>query len=296
MDGFREGFRFATDVRFSVRGQCAKKSLDALFCTPRFMPFWPNLDPPRAPFWKFLLFGGHPKIIILRTDSTLVLAENNTNPCINGASAPTFAFLEGSGNQCFFTLFSSRAKVAQEALEVSPGPKMDPQWVPIWEQNDVQNVVAQLPVRSLGADRLRRRSQIRKASFLSLWVSVSLALDLDVVDMVFIFGPAHTSVEGPGAAWRPQGAQHLSPTLFIAGIQREGWKGGRAGRCTYFTHSRLAPITHASHTRVPASRQLGIAASHRTTLAPVGSAWPSSSAHAFSGVHSAGYSRELQPL
>ena len=53
----------------------------------------------------------------------------------------------------FFTLFSSRAKVAQEALEVSPGPKMDPQWVPIWEQNDVQNVVAQLPVRNLGADR-----------------------------------------------------------------------------------------------------------------------------------------------
>jgi hypothetical protein len=97
---------------------------------PRFMPFWPHLLPPRVPFWKFLLFGGHPKIIILRTDSTLVDAENSTNPCINGASAPTFAFWEGSGNQCFFALFSSRAKVAQEALEVSPGPKMDPHWAP----------------------------------------------------------------------------------------------------------------------------------------------------------------------
>ena len=113
MDGFREGFRFATVVRFSLAGQSGKKSLDALFCTPRFMPFRPNLDPPRVPFWKFLLFGGHPQIIILRTDSTLVDAENSTNPCINGASAPTFAFLEGSGNQCFFNPFSIRAKVAK---------------------------------------------------------------------------------------------------------------------------------------------------------------------------------------
>ena len=194
MDGFREGFRFATVVRFSLRGQCANKSVDALFCTPRFMPFWPHLLPPRVPFWKFLLFGGHPKIIILRTDSTLVGAENSTNPCINGASAPTFAFLEGSGNQCFFTLFSSRAKVAQEALEVSPGPKMDPQWVPIWEQNDVQNVVAQLPVGSPGADRAPkafRHTQgliliplgVRFAGLGPLWVSVSLALDLDFVDI-----------------------------------------------------------------------------------------------------------------
>ncbi len=78
-------------------------------------------------------------------------AENSTNPCINGASAPTFAFWEGSGNLCFFAPFSSRVKVAQEALEVSPGPKMDPHWVPIWEQNDVQKVVAQLPVGSHGA-------------------------------------------------------------------------------------------------------------------------------------------------
>ena len=153
MDGFREGIRFATDVRFLLRGQCVKKSLDALFRTPRFMPFWPNLDPPRAPFWKFLVFGGHPKIIILRTDSTLVGAENSTNPCINGASAPTFAFLEGSGNQWFFTHFSIRAKVAQEALEVSPGPKMDPHWAPIWEQNAVQKVVPQLPVGRHGAAR-----------------------------------------------------------------------------------------------------------------------------------------------
>jgi len=194
MDGFREGFRFATVVRFSHGGHCAKKSLDALFCTPRFMPFWPNLLPPRVPFWKFLVFGGHPKIIILRTDSTLVGAENSTNPCINGASAPTFAFLEGSGNQCFFTLFSSRAKVAQEALEVSPGPKMDPHWVPIWEQNAVQNVVAQLPVGSPGADRAPkafRHTQglifialgVRSAGLGPLWVSVSLALDLDFVDI-----------------------------------------------------------------------------------------------------------------
>jgi len=144
MDGFREGFRVATVVRFSLGGQCAKESLPAPFCTPCRMPFWPTLDPPRVPFWKFLLFGGHPKIVILRTDSTLVGAENSTNPCINGASAPTFAFWEGSGNLCFFAPFSSRVKVAQEALEVSPGPKMDPHWVPIWEQNDVQMVVAQL--------------------------------------------------------------------------------------------------------------------------------------------------------
>jgi len=134
MDGFREGFRFATVVSFSHGGHCAKKSLDALFCTPRFMPFWPNLDPPRVPFWKFLLFGGHPKIVILRTDSNLVGAENSTNPCINGASAPTFAFLVGSGNQCFFTPFSIRAKGDKETVEVSPRAKMDPHWVPIWEQ------------------------------------------------------------------------------------------------------------------------------------------------------------------
>ena len=199
MDGFREGFRFASAVRFSLAGQCAKKSLDALFCTPRFMHFWPNLHPPRVPVLKISLFGGHPKIIILRTDSTLVLAENSTNPCINGASAPTFAFLEGSGNQCFFTLFSSRAKVAQEALEVKHGPKVDPQWVPIWEQNDVQNVVAQLPVRSLGADWAPKAFPntqglifialgVRSAGLGPLWVSVSLALDLDFVDMVSIFG------------------------------------------------------------------------------------------------------------
>ena len=56
MDGFREGIRFATDVGFLLRGQCAQKSGDALFCTPPFMPFWPNLDPPRVPFWKFLIF------------------------------------------------------------------------------------------------------------------------------------------------------------------------------------------------------------------------------------------------
>ena len=66
----------------------------------------------------------------------------------------------------------------------------------------------------------------------------------------------------------------LNPPFIIAGIKREGWKGGRVGCCTYFILSRLAPITHASHTRVPASRQLGIEVSHRTTLAPVGSAWP----------------------
>ncbi len=208
MDGFREGFRFATVLRFSHTGHSAKKSLDALFCTPRFMPFWPNLHPPRVPFLKILLFGGHPKIIILRTDSTLVGAKNNTNPCINGASAPTFAFLEGSGNQCFLTLFSSRAKVAQEALEVSPGPKMDPQWVPIWEQNDVQNVVAQLPVRSLGADRAPKAFPntqglifialgVRFAGLGPLWVSVSLALDLDFVDTPDILPRTCQDLPGP---------------------------------------------------------------------------------------------------
>ena len=131
MDGFREGFRFATDVRFSLRAHAAQKSLDALFCTPRFMPFWPNLDPPRVPFWKFLIFGGHPKIVILRTGSKKVGAENNTNPCINGASAPTFAFLVGSGNQCFFTPFSIRAKFAKETVEVNHGSKMDPTGSPL---------------------------------------------------------------------------------------------------------------------------------------------------------------------
>ena len=53
-------------------------------------------------------------------------AENSINPCINGVAAPTFAFLEGSGNQCFFTPFSIRAKFVKEAVEVSPGSKMDP--------------------------------------------------------------------------------------------------------------------------------------------------------------------------
>ena len=194
MDGFREGFRVATVVRFSLGGQCAKESLPAPFCTPCRMPFWPTLGPPRVPFWKFLLFGGHPKIVILRTDSKKVGAENSTNPCINGASAPTFAFFGGFWKSMFFTLFSSRAKVAQEALEVSPGPKMEPQWVPIWEQNDVQNVVAQLPVGSLGADRAPkafRHTQglifialgVRFAGLGPLWVSVSLALDLDFVDI-----------------------------------------------------------------------------------------------------------------
>ena len=126
MDGFREGCRFATVVRFSLGGQSAKKSLEALFCAPRFMPFWPNLHPPRVPFWKLLLFGGHPKIIILRTVSPKVGAENSPNPCINGASAPTFAFLEGSGNLCFFTPFSIRVKFAKKQVEASPRAKMDP--------------------------------------------------------------------------------------------------------------------------------------------------------------------------
>ena len=130
MDGFREGFRFATVLRFSLRGQCAKKSMDALFCTPRFMPFWPNLDPPRAPFWKFLLFGGHPKIIILRTDSTLVGAENSTNPCINGASAPTFAFLEGSGNQCFLLSFQAVPKSFKKRSKLALGQKWTPSGSP----------------------------------------------------------------------------------------------------------------------------------------------------------------------
>ena len=30
-------------------------------------------------------------------------------------------------------IYISIHKVAEEALEVSPGPKMDPQWVPIWK-------------------------------------------------------------------------------------------------------------------------------------------------------------------
>ena len=87
---------------------------------------------------------------------------------------------------------------------------MDPHWVPIWEQNAVQNVVAQLPVGSPGADRAPkafRHTQglifialgVRSAGLGPLWVSVSLALDLDFVDMVSIFWPAHTSLEGPGA-------------------------------------------------------------------------------------------------
>ena len=38
-------------------------------------------------------------------------------------------------------------------VEVSPGAKMDPHWVPIWEQNAVQKVVAQLLVGSPGVDR-----------------------------------------------------------------------------------------------------------------------------------------------
>ena len=53
----------------------------------------------------------------------------------------------------FLTPFSLRAKFAKEAVEVSPGPKMDPHWVPIWEQNAVQKVVAQLPVGSPGVAR-----------------------------------------------------------------------------------------------------------------------------------------------
>ena len=81
----------------------------------------------------------------------------------------------------FFTLFSSRAKVAQEALEVSPGPKMDPQWVPIWEQNDVQNVVAQLPVGSPGAARAPQPFQHAQGLIFIASVSVSLASDLDFV-------------------------------------------------------------------------------------------------------------------
>ena len=106
-------------------------------------------------------------------------AENNTNPCINGVSAPTFAFLEGSGNQCFFTPFSIRAKVAKEAVEVSPRAKMDPHWVPIWEQNAVQKVVAQLPVGSDGAAGAPKAFQNTQGLILSFWVSVSLASDLD---------------------------------------------------------------------------------------------------------------------
>ena len=126
MDGFREGCRFATVVRFSLGGQCAKESLPAPFCTPCRMPFWPTLDPPGVPFWKFLLFGGHPKIVILRTDSTLVGAENSTNPCINGVSAPTFAFLEGSGNQCFSLLFRSVPKSLKKRPKLTLGQKWTP--------------------------------------------------------------------------------------------------------------------------------------------------------------------------
>ena len=121
-------------------------------------------------------------------------AETSTNPCINGVSAPTFAFLEGSGNQGFFIPFSLRAKVAKEALEVSPGTKMDPHWVPIWEQNAVQKIVAQLPVGSHGAAWAPKAFQntqglifivlgVRFAGLGPLWVSVSLALDLDFVDI-----------------------------------------------------------------------------------------------------------------
>jgi hypothetical protein len=70
MHGFLEGFRFATVVRFSLGGQFAKNRWMLFFAPPPFMPFWPNLHPPRVPFWKFLIFGGHPKIVILRTVST----------------------------------------------------------------------------------------------------------------------------------------------------------------------------------------------------------------------------------
>ena len=97
----------------------------------------------------------------------------------------------------FFTLFSSRAKVAQEALEVSPGPKMDPQWVPIWEQNDVQNVVAQLPVRSLGADRAPMGFQTTPGLiFIALGVRFA-GLGPRVCCYGLHFLPAHTSLEGP---------------------------------------------------------------------------------------------------
>ena len=59
----------------------------------------------------------------------------------------------------FVTPSSIRAKVAKEAVDVSPRPKMDPHWVPIWEQHAVQIVVAQLPVGSPGADRAPKASQ-----------------------------------------------------------------------------------------------------------------------------------------
>ena len=144
---------------------------------------------------------------------------------------------------------------------------MDPHWVPIWEQNDVQKVVAQLPVGSPGADRVPKAFQntqglilialgVRFAGLGPLWVSVLLALDLDYGDMVSIFGP-----------------NTCRPRCLLQGFKgRDGREGGR-GAANIFI-SRLAPITHASHTSVPASRQLGIEASHRTTLAPVGSACP----------------------
>ena len=66
----------------------------------------------------------------------------------------------------FFTPFSLRAKVAKEAVKVSPGAKMDPHWVPIWEQNDVEKVVAPLPVGSPGADRAPKAFQNRQGLIL----------------------------------------------------------------------------------------------------------------------------------
>ena len=79
---------------------------------------------------------------------------------------PDIRVFEGSGNLWFFTPFSIRAKVAKEAVQVSPGPKMDPHWVPIWEQNDVQKIVAQLA--------RHRRLQTRQTPCQGLILKVTL--------------------------------------------------------------------------------------------------------------------------
>ena len=62
-------------------------------------------------------------------------AENSINPCIKATLGPTFAILEGPGNELFFGPFSIREKNGKEALHVSPGVKMGPQMVPILSDN-----------------------------------------------------------------------------------------------------------------------------------------------------------------
>ncbi len=67
------------------------------FSGPHFYQFLAEPGPSPGPFLEKVDFEGHPKIVILGTESTYMSAENSINPCIKATSGPTSSIFWGSG-------------------------------------------------------------------------------------------------------------------------------------------------------------------------------------------------------